>query len=366
MPSSSRVKPRQPNSPPRPRRPGAVEAALDRLLDLALAWQSTGGLRAVSGVADALGTGPGSQRTASALARAAPPPEAVATRLAELSPAARALLEHVVDQGGEATTGSRPPHRPARDAATPAEELPVAPSAGAAHRRHGGGARRGGPGAARRPHHDAPVDSAPGSRPAERDPAMVDRVAAGAAFEAVRRVELLLDHWGAAPPGRAAQRRAGGPRPQGGGRLPACRRAHRGLPGGDGGRGRAAGAGPTPRAIRSGCPPTTSTPGRRWPPAALGAHRAGLARAALGCPHSSAPATPRARPGTRSLPSWRRTPGRDPHDDARRDGGLPPGTSLAAGTGLPSLVELVAWRAPASANARRQVAWTVTEAARSA
>ena len=30
---------------------------------------------------------------------------------------------------------------------------------------------------------------------------MVDRAAAGAAFEAVRRVELLLDHWGTEPPG---------------------------------------------------------------------------------------------------------------------------------------------------------------------
>ena len=41
----------------------------------------------------------------------------------------------------------------------------------------------------------------------ERDEAMVARTAAGAAFEAVRRVELLLDHWGAHPP---AELRAGG------------------------------------------------------------------------------------------------------------------------------------------------------------
>lgn len=35
----------------------------------------------------------------------------------------------------------------------------------------------------------------------ERDQKMTDRAAAGAAFDAVRRVELLLDHWGAHPPG---------------------------------------------------------------------------------------------------------------------------------------------------------------------
>jgi len=34
-----------------------------------------------------------------------------------------------------------------------------------------------------------------------RAAAMVDRAAAGAAFEAVHRVELLLDHWGSEPPG---------------------------------------------------------------------------------------------------------------------------------------------------------------------
>ena len=47
---------------------------------------------------------------------------------------------------------------------------------------------------------------APGAGPPElisspRDAALVDRAAAGAAFEAVRRVELLLDGWGAVPPG---------------------------------------------------------------------------------------------------------------------------------------------------------------------
>ncbi|MDO3398292.1 hypothetical protein QWJ41_21460, partial [Nocardioides sp. SOB44] len=44
------------------------------------------------------------------------------------------------------------------------------------------------------------VDDVPTQPTVERSAAMVDKVAAGAAFEAVRRVELLLDHWGTHPP----------------------------------------------------------------------------------------------------------------------------------------------------------------------
>ena len=44
------------------------------------------------------------------------------------------------------------------------------------------------------------VDVPPEVATSERDAALVDRTAAGAAFEAVRRVELLVDHWGAHPP----------------------------------------------------------------------------------------------------------------------------------------------------------------------
>lgn len=88
----------------------ATRAALDRLRDLALAWDSTGGLRAVTGLAD----------------------------------------------------------------------LPlVAPDVSLA----------------------GPADGPPALATSPRDAALVDRAGAGAAFEAVRRVELLLDGWGAAPPG---------------------------------------------------------------------------------------------------------------------------------------------------------------------
>ncbi len=43
------------------------------------------------------------------------------------------------------------------------------------------------------------VDALPALATAERSGDLVDRTAAGAAFETVRRVELLLDHWGSAP-----------------------------------------------------------------------------------------------------------------------------------------------------------------------
>ena len=45
-----------------------------------------------------------------------------------------------------------------------------------------------------------PVDVPPVVATSERAPDQVDRAAAGAAFEFVRRVELLVDHWGSAPP----------------------------------------------------------------------------------------------------------------------------------------------------------------------
>ena len=45
-----------------------------------------------------------------------------------------------------------------------------------------------------------PVDEVPTLATRARDPALVARTAAGAAFDVVRRMELLLDHWGVEPP----------------------------------------------------------------------------------------------------------------------------------------------------------------------
>lgn len=181
--------------------PAVVDAAVERLLGLALAWESTGGLRALTGVADGLAGGP--EQGVSGLrpfTDPPPPPEVVTTALAEMSEKGRALLEHVVDAGGEATTGSARVTVLPEDAASPAEELLsrrlLVPRAG------GPAVVPGEVGVAVRGGHTTvgPVDDVPALATSGRDAAQVDRTAAGAAFECVRRLELLLDRWGAAPP----------------------------------------------------------------------------------------------------------------------------------------------------------------------
>ena len=189
--------------------PEAVTAAVERLVDLALVWESTGGLRAVGGVAElgrgiAQGAGLGGLRP---FTPDGPGQDEVAALLAELSPAARALLEHVDESGGEATAGSARHTVLPEDAATPAEELLarrlLSPRSGGQVWVPGevSVALRGGHTTRER------VDVVPTLATAERPAALVERTAAGAAFEVVRRLELLLDHWGANPP---TELRAGG------------------------------------------------------------------------------------------------------------------------------------------------------------
>src|SRR5690606_23514741 len=77
-------------------RPESVTAAIERLIDLGLVWEAPEGLRGLSGVRDALGTR--ASAGVSGLRPFSPEPADAGTiraRLAELSPAARALLEHV-------------------------------------------------------------------------------------------------------------------------------------------------------------------------------------------------------------------------------------------------------------------------------
>jgi len=174
--------------------------ALQRLLDLALAWEAPGGIRALSGVADAMrGLPVGLSGLRPTSPDPAAPPE-VAARLAELSPAATALLRHVDAHGGEGTTGSARRTVSPDQAATPAEELIsrrlLVPRDGDAVVLPGevGLALRGGRTTTE------PVDDVPDLATTARDAALVARTAAGAAFDVVRRVELLLDHWGVQPP----------------------------------------------------------------------------------------------------------------------------------------------------------------------
>lgn len=176
-------------------------AALQRLLDLALAWEGPGGLRALTGVADAMRGIPG---IASGLRPASPEPAPaaeIAARLAELGPAATALLRHVDAHGGEGTSGSARRTVSPAEARTPVEELIsrrlLVPREGETVVLPGevGLVLRGGRTTVE------PVDEVPALATSRRDPALVVRSAAGAAFDVVRRVELLLDGWGVAPPG---------------------------------------------------------------------------------------------------------------------------------------------------------------------
>ncbi|MCY7400612.1 MAG: helicase C-terminal domain-containing protein [Nocardioides sp.] len=177
-----------------------VRRALARLLDLALAWESPGGIRALSGIADAMRGQPGGASGLRPRSPDAATPRDIAAAIAEVSPGAAALLRHVDAHGGEGTTGSARRTVSPAAASTPVEEL-------IAHRllvpRDGdtvvlpgevGLVLRGG--------HTTtePVGSPPDLVATQREPALVARTAAGAAFDVVRRVELLLDQWGVAPP----------------------------------------------------------------------------------------------------------------------------------------------------------------------
>ncbi len=181
--------------------PTVVDAAVDRLVELALAWESTGGLRALTGVSDGLSGGV--EQGVSGLRPFSDPPladDAVGRAVGALSEQARALLEHVVDAGGEATTGAARVTVLPADATSPAEELL---SRRLLVARHGTPAVVPGEvGVAVRSGRTTrePVDAVPEIATSTRDAGLVDRAAAGAAFEAVRRLELLLDHWGATPP----------------------------------------------------------------------------------------------------------------------------------------------------------------------
>lgn len=179
----------------------AVRAAVAHLLDLALVWDAVGGLRALSGVADGLVGGQQAGVSGLRPVSAEPlSPEQVESRLGGLSPAARTLLDHVAEQGGEATTGTSRHTVSPEEARTPAEELLsrrlLVPRTGGAVVLPGevGIALRGGHTTRER------VDAVPEVMTSERRQDLVDHTAAGAAFEVVRRVELLLDRWGTEPP----------------------------------------------------------------------------------------------------------------------------------------------------------------------
>jgi hypothetical protein len=344
--------------------PAAADAALDRLLDLALAWEATGGLRPLSGVADGMAAARGNG-TSGLHPRSPdfPTPEAVERRLGELSPEARTLLDHVVDQGGEATTGTSRHSVAPEDARTPAEELLsrglLAPRSGGVVVVPGevGLVLRGGRTTMDR------ADLSPELATAERDPAIVDRAAAGAAFELVRRTELLLDHWGGHPP---AVLRGGGLGVRD--LRAAATHLHVDEPTAALVVETAVAAGLlAERADPDGNPVWVPTDGfDAWGGRDLAERWVTLARAWLENPRMTALVGTRDRNGkTRNAlapdlagPTMVEARAMTLEQLAT----LPVGEVLAAGTGLPSLVSRVAWLRPRRPRIRDdQVAWTMSE-----
>ncbi|MGZ4437323.1 MAG: helicase-associated domain-containing protein [Nocardioidaceae bacterium] len=213
---------------------GAVTAAIARLCDLALLWGPDDGreLRTVSVLADLVGTslsrlgpaaaqllsGYGPSRVAGlaadlgltasgdrhtdveAVAARLADPALVAELVAELDPQARAILDHLEREGRDGAVEATDHATRRADPGSPVDQLLARGLLVARDRRHVAVPRevalclRGG-----RTTRD-PVDAAPELATSERDAGLVDRAAAGAAFELVRHVELLLEHWGQAPP----------------------------------------------------------------------------------------------------------------------------------------------------------------------
>lgn len=159
---------------------GDPRPALERAADLALVWEQDDAWRALSVLPEALGSPAGPTDPGSALA--------------DLPAEARTLLDHLVATGADGTAPIPRETLTPRTASTPAEHLVarrlLAPVDG--RWRVPWSVRRaaGGPG---------PAYDAPGLALGRSE--HVDRAAAGAAFELVRRVELLLDHWGTHPVG---------------------------------------------------------------------------------------------------------------------------------------------------------------------
>jgi hypothetical protein len=346
--------------------PAAVDAALDRLIGMALVWEATGGLRPLSGTADGLAAARGAGTSGLHPRSPEPPaPDEVRRRLDEVSPEARTLLEHVVEQGGEATTGTSRHTVLPEEAATPAEELLsrrlLVPRSGGVVVVPGevGLALRGGRTTAER------ADVPPVVATTERDAALVDRAAAGAAFEVVRRTELLLDHWGGEPPGVL----------RGGGLAVRELRAAAAHLHVDEATAAlvvetAAAAGLlAERADAEGNPVWVPTDGFDvWSGRDLAERWLTLVRGWLENPRM--PALVGSRDGNgKSRNALAADLAGPTMVETRRMSlatlaDLPPGEVLAAGTGVPSLVSRVAWQRPRRPRIRdEQVAWTVSESA---
>ena len=376
--------------------PPDVDRAVDRLRALALVWGEDDRLRSLSVLSDAVGTpvsglGPGAEvllggygpsRVAALAADLGTTPSgdraadivAVSARLAdhvfvekllaEVDDKATAILDHLDREGrdGSVEATDRPVRR--GDHAGPVDQLLSRGLLVARDRRHVAVPRevslhlRGG-----RTTRD-PVGTPPFLATGERDAALVDRAAAGAAFELVRHVELLLEHWGTEPPNAL---RAGGLG------VRELRAAAELLHVDE----RVA-ALHVELAAAAGLLDVGSTDDRDaawlptdafdvWTAAAPADHWTRLALAWLDTPRLVGLVG--SRPGGKPVNALAPDIERGWLPETRRMalaelGALPAGEVLAAGTGLPSLVDRLAWIRPRRPAARREaVAWAMEEAA---
>src|SRR5680860_912460 len=158
-----------------PANPDRLAGAIERLESLALVWGSP--RRPVLVVGDLLRLPPG------------PPTDEVTDLLAVLGPAARAILDHLEETRADGRWSG---------GAGPTAELVAAGLLARLDER-----RVTLPWSVRLTLGTAPgrrLDEPPELATSERVQSVADRAAAGAAFELVRRTELLLDRWGTHPP----------------------------------------------------------------------------------------------------------------------------------------------------------------------
>lgn len=220
--------------------PVAVTAAVERLRGLALLWGPPGGeLRAISILTDLVGTsisglgssaatllsGYGPNKVAAlardlgltptgdrhsdieAVTEALSSAALVEELLGEIDDRARAILDHLEREGTNGSVESADRQVSRKDVVGPVDQLLARGLLIACDRRHVTVPREVAiclrAGMTTR----TAADDIPGVATSERPRRLVDSAAAGAAFEAVRHLELLLEHWGAVPP---AALRAGG------------------------------------------------------------------------------------------------------------------------------------------------------------
>ena len=212
--------------------PAAVDEAVTRLRGLALLWGTEESLRATSALTDILGTrlsrlgppaatllgayGPARMNAlvrdlgltpsgdrhddVAAVAGLLSDPAEVAKLLGEVDEKARAILDHLEREGKDGTVESTERSTARGTDSGPVDQLLARGLLVAKDVRHVAVPRevalalRSGRTTRSR------ADQPPPLLTTARDAALVDRTAAGAAFELVRHVELVLEHWGTAPP----------------------------------------------------------------------------------------------------------------------------------------------------------------------